>query len=117
MRLERRRLGLGLTAFLAAACLSAFTVRALVRTDSVDQEEMTRLVEILDIDPGEVVADVGAGDGRYSVALAEQVGEQGHVYATEVDPADLKKIEDRVQGDKLENVDVVARHSGVDGTS
>jgi len=107
MRLERRRLGLGLTAFLAAACLSAFTVRALVRTDSVDQEEMTRLVEILDIDPGEVVADVGAGDGRYSVALAEQVGEQGHVYATEVDPADLKKIEDRVQGDKLENVDVV----------
>ncbi len=52
-------------------------------------------------------ADVGAGDGRYSVALARTVGERGRVYATEVDPDDLKKMEDRVEREKLSNVDVV----------
>lgn len=101
----KRRLSVGLAAALAG--LSAITVRALVRSDAVDEREMSRLVEMLDVDPGEVVADVGAGDGRYSVELAERVGERGRVYATEVDPADLKKIEQRVRSEELGNVDVV----------
>ncbi len=70
-------------------------------------KEISRLVEILDVDPGETFADVGAGDGRYSVALARTVGESGRIYATEVDPDDLKKMEDRVGREKLGNVEVV----------
>jgi ubiquinone/menaquinone biosynthesis C-methylase UbiE len=75
--------------------------------DEVDSEELSRLVKILDVDPGETFADVGAGDGRYSVALARTVGEDGHIYATEVDPDDLKKMEERVSQEKLGNVEVV----------
>ncbi len=75
--------------------------------DDVGSQELSRLTEILDVDPGEAFADVGAGDGRYSVALAPVVGERGRVYATEVDPADLKKIEERVRDEKLGNVEVV----------
>jgi ubiquinone/menaquinone biosynthesis C-methylase UbiE len=97
-----------LAAVLASALAAfAFTARALVRSDTVDQKERSRLVEILDVDPGETVADVGAGDGRYSVELAEQVGESGRVYASEVDPAKLKEIEDRVRSERLRNVEVV----------
>ena len=75
--------------------------------EEVDSKELSRLVEILDVDPGESFADVGAGDGRYSVALAQTVGESGRIYATEVDPDDLKKIEERVGREKLGNVEVV----------
>lgn len=98
---------LGLAALIAAACFSGFTVLALIRADSVDRKELSRLVEMLDIDPGEVVADVGAGDGRYSLALAEQVGERGHVYATEVDPRKVEELEERVESESLKNVDVI----------
>ena len=76
-------------------------------SDEVDSKELSRLVDILDVDPGESFADVGAGDGRYSVALARTVGENGRIYATEVDPDDLKKMEDRVSRENLSNVEVV----------
>jgi len=81
--------------------------RIFAADEEVDSKELSRLVEILDVDPGESFADVGAGDGRYSVALAQTVGESGRIYATEVDPDDLKKIEERVGREKLGNVEVV----------
>jgi ubiquinone/menaquinone biosynthesis C-methylase UbiE len=76
-------------------------------SDEVDSKELSRLLEVLDVDPGESFADVGAGDGRYGFALARAVGESGRIYATEVDPNDLKRISDRVSREKLENVEVV----------
>ena len=79
----------------------------LVADEEIDSKELSRLIEILDVDPGESFADVGAGDGRYSVALARTVGESGRIYATEVDPDDLKKIGDRVSREKLSNVEIV----------
>jgi ubiquinone/menaquinone biosynthesis C-methylase UbiE len=75
--------------------------------EEVGSKELSRLVEILDVDAGESFADVGAGDGRYSMALARAVGGSGRIYATEVDPDDLKRIQDRVSREKIENVEVV----------
>jgi predicted methyltransferase len=93
------------TAFIVLLSVSACGIVA--ARDEVGSRELTRLIEVLDVDPGEAFADVGAGDGRYSVALSPAVGERGRIYATEVDPDDLKKIEERVRGEKLSNVDVV----------
>jgi len=98
----RRR---GLFSVLIAIGLSACGLFA--AGEEVDSKELSRLVEILDVDPGETFADVGAGDGRYSVALARTVGESGRIYATEVDPSDLQTIEERVRRENLRNVEVV----------
>jgi len=87
--------------------LILLTSGVLAAGQEVETKELSRLVEILDVEMGETFADVGAGDGRYSVALARTVGESGRIYATEVDPDDLKKIEERVGREKLRNVDVV----------
>jgi ubiquinone/menaquinone biosynthesis C-methylase UbiE len=97
----RRSVGFAVFAIGLSACAT------LSARDEVDTKELSRLVEILDVDPGEAFADIGAGDGRYSVALARTVGERGRIYATEVDPDDLKKMEDRVEREKLSNVAVV----------
>lgn len=70
-------------------------------------EEVGRLVEVLDVDPGEALADVGAGDGRFSLALAEHVGDAGRIYATEVDRNDLREIRERVEREGAGNVTVV----------
>ena len=85
--------------------------------EEVGSKELSRLVDILDVDPGERFADVGAGDGRYSVALARTVGERGRIYATEVDPDDLKKMEDRVSRENLSNVEVVRGTQDATGLS
>lgn len=70
-------------------------------------DEGARIVAALALAPGMTVADVGAGDGDYSVVLAHGVGPTGRVYATEVDRGDIDRIADRARGEKLENVTTV----------
>jgi ubiquinone/menaquinone biosynthesis C-methylase UbiE len=80
----------------------------LIRSVSADKrDEITRLAELLQWKPGAVVADIGAGDGSYSVLAAEQVGASGRVYATELDQNKLANLRQQVASRKLDNVTVV----------
>ena len=71
-------------------------------------EESDGIVASMVLAPGMTVADVGAGDGQYSVVLARGVGPAGRVYATEVDPSDLDTIASRAKVEGLHNVRTVA---------
>jgi ubiquinone/menaquinone biosynthesis C-methylase UbiE len=83
--------------FLAAAASAA----------SRFEREVDRLAALLALEPGSRVADVGAGKGKFALALAERVGPEGHVYATEIDAKLRAKIE-RAAGDAgLANLTVV----------
>jgi predicted methyltransferase len=73
---------------------------------SVDTER-DGIAAALGLAPGMVVADVGAGDGDYSVMLAERVGRTGRVYATEVDAAEIDRIAARARDAGLANVSTV----------
>ncbi len=92
---------------ISVSVLVVFAFTALALLQGFDANEVDRLVEVLEIERGEVVADVGAGDSTWSTALAERVGGSGRVYATEVDRDDLKKIRDRIERAGLDNVLVV----------
>jgi ubiquinone/menaquinone biosynthesis C-methylase UbiE len=70
--------------------------------------ETDRLVQVLDLKPDSVVADVGAGSGALTVALAERLGSKATVYSTEVDPTELDKIRSAVRKADLRNVVVIA---------
>jgi predicted methyltransferase len=70
-------------------------------------DEGAGIVSALALAPGMTVADVGAGNGGFSVVLAHSVGARGRVYATEVDRGDIDRIADRARGEKLENVTTV----------
>jgi ubiquinone/menaquinone biosynthesis C-methylase UbiE len=67
-------------------------------------DEARRIAELLGIQAGQVVADLGAGDGDGSVALAEIVGSQGKVFATEVDQSKIEKIERLIERRKIDNI-------------
>ena len=47
--------------------------------------EVERIAAALALEPGMTVADVGAGDGDFAVALARLLGDEGRVIATEVE--------------------------------
>jgi SAM-dependent methyltransferase len=70
-------------------------------------EELDRIVDILQLQPGSVVADVGAGEGEWAVELAKRVGAAGHVWATEVDKHDVEDLEERLLDGSRNNVTVV----------
>ena len=55
--------------------------------DDVYRRPLATALERLGIGPGWTCADVGAGGGDVSVALAEIVGRDGRVYAVDSDPS------------------------------
>lgn len=75
---------------------------------------MARLHEVLALDKGKVVADVGAGKGGLTFALAKVVSE-GRVFSTEIDPARLRRLHEAVLAAKLANVTVLEAHSSETG--
>jgi SAM-dependent methyltransferase len=78
--------------------------------------EMPRLRQELALSPGMSVADVGAGRGEMTVALAAEVGPSGRVYTTDIDPEALEQIRARVAAAELRNVTILqarARDTGL----
>jgi SAM-dependent methyltransferase len=69
--------------------------------------EVARLVPLLALEPGATAAEVGAGDGQMAVILAARLGASGRLYATEVDPARRRTIQDAVGKAGLHNVTVL----------
>lgn len=69
--------------------------------------EVERIAELLELEPGHVLADIGAGDGDFSERLAEKVGPEGRVYATEVKKELVRKIEKRMKRQGLSQVKAI----------
>jgi ubiquinone/menaquinone biosynthesis C-methylase UbiE len=72
-----------------------------------DGPEMPRLRQALALEAGAVVADVGAGKGGLTFALAAEVGSNGRVFSTEIDPGRLRALRAAVVTARLDNVTVV----------
>lgn len=66
-----------------------------------------RVVEGLSLEPGDVVADLGAGGGYFTFPLADAVGPEGRVYAVDVDEGVVRELEEKVRERGYSNVEVV----------
>ena len=131
MMVERRRLlilasVLGLVSFCAGLYVRTAVVRAPVQpitgrriagiaTDRVwldrpsreREEAPDQALTLIGIQPGMVVADVGAGTGYMTVRLAVLVGPGGKVYANDLQPDMLQAIRTKAQAARLPNIVVV----------
>ncbi|MGB7407873.1 MAG: class I SAM-dependent methyltransferase [Pontixanthobacter sp.] len=68
--------------------------------------EARRVMDLAEIEPGMTVADIGAGEGYYTVRLAERVGENGRVLAQDIDEDALERLGIRVEKERLDNVSI-----------
>ncbi len=75
--------------------------------DSRDKAgEAETVMDLIGIKPGMTIADIGAGNGYYTVRLARRVGAQGHVLAEDIVPSYVARLKGRVEAERLRNVDV-----------
>jgi ubiquinone/menaquinone biosynthesis C-methylase UbiE len=85
--------------------LGANSVSTEVERDSFNEAEV--VMDLADIRPGMSVADIGAGDGYYTVRLAQRVGPTGRVLAEDIDKDANERLGQRVLRERLENVSIV----------
>jgi ubiquinone/menaquinone biosynthesis C-methylase UbiE len=76
-----------------------------VRSD--DARQAAQLFELLNLEPGMTVADVGAGSGALSVLVAERIGPSGRLYATDINHDRLAEIRSAAERHHLTNIVVV----------
>lgn len=56
------------------------------------------------IKPGTTVADIGAGEGYYTIRLGDRVGPKGRVLAQDINRGALDRLGERVTREQLDNV-------------
>jgi ubiquinone/menaquinone biosynthesis C-methylase UbiE len=81
--------------------------RWLDRPEREFEEQPSKAIKALGIKAGQVVADVGAGSGYYTIRLAKQVGPNGRVYATDIQPEMIVFLQRRLERERIDNVELV----------
>jgi ubiquinone/menaquinone biosynthesis C-methylase UbiE len=71
-----------------------------------NRNEANTVMDLASIQTGMTVADIGAGDGYYTIRLAERVGAKGRVLAEDIDAEARDRLAERVLRERLDNVSV-----------
>jgi len=79
----------------------------LERPEREQEEAPSKAIAALNIRPGQAIADIGAGSGYYTMRLADAVGPQGRVYATDIQPEMLALIKKKIDARSPGNVELI----------
>jgi ubiquinone/menaquinone biosynthesis C-methylase UbiE len=71
-----------------------------------ERGEAQVVMDLAQMRPGMTVADIGAGEGYYTVRLAERVGAEGRVLAQDISREALDRLGRRVERERLENISI-----------
>ena len=74
---------------------------------AISESEIQRVSKVMNWKAGQVIADVGAGEGEIGFAAAAAVGETGRVYLTELDEEKFVALQKGASQRKLKNVVVL----------
>lgn len=76
----------------------------LERPKREEEEKLTLLVESLGLEPGMVVADIGAGSGVISAMIADRIGPDGVVLAVDIQQEMLDALAERCKVSGITNI-------------
>lgn len=77
------------------------------------KDHADKIMDLLDLKPGDTVGDIGAGAGFYAYRFAAAVGPAGRVYAVELNPLDMQYMRQVARDESMANFEVV---EGTEGT-
>lgn len=70
-------------------------------------EDTDELIGAMEVEAGDWVADVGSGEGTYTLPMAEAVGDSGRAFAVDIDGEALKTLHEKLQEQDIENVTTI----------
>ena len=76
----------------------------LIRESRQREEDCKLLLAQLKLKPGQMVCDMGCGNGFYALQMAKAVGPKGKVYAVDIQPQMLRLLEARAKEAGIENI-------------
>src|SRR5437879_1152573 len=79
----------------------------LERPEREQEEQPNKLLRLLKLKKGDVVADIGAGSGYFTFRIAKQVGAEGKVLAVDIQTEMLGIIKKRMKERKVTNIEPV----------
>lgn len=79
----------------------------LLRDVRQQEEDCEQLLQILEVQPGQTICDLGCGNGFYTLRLAQMVGPQGKVLAVDIQPEMLSMLNERLQQTNIQNVEPI----------
>lgn len=79
------------------------------------EEEVSRLVYLLELEPGMSAAEVGAGKGAMTAAMARRLAPHGKMFSTDLEPDRVADIREAVEEAGVENVQVLEGRKSVAG--
>jgi len=79
----------------------------LERPEREVEERPQRVIDAFEIQPGQTIADLGAGSGYYSFRIAPLLGDKGQMLAIDVEPRMLQIISERARRTGVNNLTTV----------
>lgn len=92
------------------SAIVVFAVAAGIVCAQDNAADAKRLIEALQVRPGSVVAEIGAGDGDLTIALAKHVGPDGKIFTSELGEERVKQLRSAVEKSGVSNVQVLEGH-------
>jgi SAM-dependent methyltransferase len=88
---------------------TGWTIASVVsHADQYAGETADSTLDAMGVRPGMTIGEIGAGDGRITLALARRVGERGKVYANDIDSKSLAKLVATCERRGVKNVETIA---------
>src|SRR3984957_3190187 len=69
--------------------------------------QINHVMDMLGIEPGKNVADIGAGSGWFTVRAARRVTGSGTVYAVDINSEAIQYIDQRAKKEQLQNIKTI----------
>ena len=72
-----------------------------------ERQPIQKVIETIELQPGMVIGEIGAGTGRVTVWLAKRVGPEGMIYANDIDKSSLDHLKKRCEKEGFKNVKII----------
>jgi len=66
-----------------------------------------KVMDAIGVKPGMLIGEVGAGNGRYAVKMAERVGPLGKIYANDINPVKINYLNRRCSRNGITNIEII----------